>query len=596
MGDLERFSDGKINATRLIQQKIDSISDAGGGMLTLPAGEFLVDSIKLGIKTSISGAGIGSTIIRQTASSKSPCLIISTRTAGIEISSLTLSGNDKNEGIYVEYCVGDGENHNYAYTKFNKWDKKQAYKWSNISDIAVYHFDVGILIEPWGFNINICNSTIGMNGDGVIMRNTDSSIYNCYVNNNRRNGLWIVGGNNKATNIKSIFNGRENGAKYAAVLLDGARCQLSNIETQDNFCQGYWIRGEQNIVSNCISNTDGYSKTNYYYSSETEGYGFHISQVNNIFSSCMVTSYSNQFGAIYKSPIKVDLNVATYYTDITKDIRIVLSPNRYFFNEPIETSLNMASKAVIEGGTMAEVGNRGRYLQTSNSEGAYLLRREDYDLDHLSTIIDFRISKFANNECLWSIGEGDDKLKLVLSEENGKKSISLVASGPRLKLSLPVDEVDSLLNHDVRVLTSFLSVGGQHYIRLQAYLKHGESHGWIRHQATTGIGTESLRKIPTVSSFVRFGDGKTALNVKRFVMGYMPVDADLIVPGASLTSLYTGSLAYFDADTYKEPYFRTSGPTSKRPALTRFDVGYQYFDTTLGAPVWWDGEKWTNGH
>jgi hypothetical protein len=34
------------------------------------------------------------------------------------------------------------------------------------------------------------------------------------------------------------------------------------------------------------------------------------------------------------------------------------------------------------------------------------------------------------------------------------------------------------------------------------------------------------------------------------------------------------------------------GRTGERPALRRNDVGYQYFDTTLGMPLWWSGAEW----
>jgi hypothetical protein len=34
------------------------------------------------------------------------------------------------------------------------------------------------------------------------------------------------------------------------------------------------------------------------------------------------------------------------------------------------------------------------------------------------------------------------------------------------------------------------------------------------------------------------------------------------------------------------------GTSTGRPVLGGNDVGYQYFDTTLGMPVWWSGTKW----
>ena len=36
----------------------------------------------------------------------------------------------------------------------------------------------------------------------------------------------------------------------------------------------------------------------------------------------------------------------------------------------------------------------------------------------------------------------------------------------------------------------------------------------------------------------------------------------------------------------------TSGATADRPATTYLDVGYRFFDTDLGKPIWWTGADW----
>jgi hypothetical protein len=36
-----------------------------------------------------------------------------------------------------------------------------------------------------------------------------------------------------------------------------------------------------------------------------------------------------------------------------------------------------------------------------------------------------------------------------------------------------------------------------------------------------------------------------------------------------------------------------SGITASRP-ITDLQVGQQYFDTTLGYPIWWDGSDWVD--
>ncbi|PTS98497.1 hypothetical protein DBR11_14720 [Pedobacter sp. HMWF019] len=39
---------------------------------------------------------------------------------------------------------------------------------------------------------------------------------------------------------------------------------------------------------------------------------------------------------------------------------------------------------------------------------------------------------------------------------------------------------------------------------------------------------------------------------------------------------------------------RNSGPTINRPVVTT--IGFQYFDTTLGCAVWWNGSTWISGN
>lgn len=36
------------------------------------------------------------------------------------------------------------------------------------------------------------------------------------------------------------------------------------------------------------------------------------------------------------------------------------------------------------------------------------------------------------------------------------------------------------------------------------------------------------------------------------------------------------------------------GTTTQRPTLVADDAGYQYFDTTLGKPIWWKGTAWVD--
>lgn len=55
---------------------------------------------------------------------------------------------------------------------------------------------------------------------------------------------------------------------------------------------------------------------------------------------------------------------------------------------------------------------------------------------------------------------------------------------------------------------------------------------------------------------------------------------------------------------YRIPFIQAAnkqkGSTSERPVFSlgstveRFSIGYYYFDTTLGKPIWWNGDGWVD--
>ena len=55
--------------------------------------------------------------------------------------------------------------------------------------------------------------------------------------------------------------------------------------------------------------------------------------------------------------------------------------------------------------------------------------------------------------------------------------------------------------------------------------------------------------------------------------------------------VYWDGYAWINSDGYKISY-RRKGMTSERPTLADTDVGFRYFDTTVGKPVWWNGTAW----
>ena len=525
---------GKHDDTHAIQMAIDSLVKIGGGTVRLGNGTYLISTIRLGPKVSLVGNGNGATIIKQVKGVKNHCLIVRNISAALKIADLTLLGENENSGIYIEESGGYGENHHYLYTNTSQWKKSQAYKWITIENVCVYFFETGLDICKWGFNINICNSTFSFNGNGVIMVCTDSSMYNCYVTNNRKNGLVLVGGNDKISNIKSIFNGRLNSKYYGAIRVMASGCQIMNCETQDNYGKGYIVEGQYNQFTNCKSNTDGYSKDPYQYDPEVKACGFMIKNLYNTFSNCAVMNYNEKYGAVYYSPVIVDESVSYYYPDIFNDIKVLNAPGRLMFNEPFKNVQALSPKNQVDELAIGTI-DEGKYF-VANQKCANTIKVGDLHLSSLQLLVDFK----CNNKKGRVIDiVGDNNLKIAVEQS----SIVLYWNGNK-DVSLPLDN-DAVMNKDdLRLIVSFTQYVDKRHVQLLMFEKTAK-RGWIkktiRQETAILIG-----KILNSSVFI--GDDKVP--VKRIVVTQTPFRESVFLPSSNTNSVYNSALIYVDADSY----------------------------------------------
>lgn len=356
--------DGIHDDSKAIQSALDSMDRIGGGKVFLGSGTYLVSTIKLRKKTSLIGCGNGATIIKQIKAAKTDCVVIPAYSAALIISDLSIIGNDINNGMMIEKSGGGGyENHAYLFEKHID-NKPQPYKWITINNVCVYHFGVGLYIGEANFDINVCNSTFSFNHVGIVMKCSDSSIYNCYVTNNSKDRLYLAGSNNRICNIKSIWNGRSSPKVSAAINISGNRNQIINCETQDNYCKGYFVGGSNNLLSNSVSNTDGYAKEPKGYDPKIESCGFRINGLYNTFSNCAVTSYTDIFGPVYHSPVIVDKYALYYYPNIFDDIKILIPNNRVFFYEPLHNIQTLNNKNKIKNANIESKDGRKYFISS----------------------------------------------------------------------------------------------------------------------------------------------------------------------------------------------------------------------------------------
>lgn len=529
------IGDGKHDDTPAIQSAIDSLVKMGGGIVRMSSGTYLIKSIKLGPKVSLIGNGNGATVIKQSKGQKEHCIVVRDVAAALKIADLTVIGENSNSGIFFEESGGFGENHHYLYSNTSTWDKSQAYKWITIDNVCVYKFETGLDICKWGFNINICNSTFSHNGNGVIMKCTDSFMYNCYVSNNRKNGLVVVGGDDKINNVKSIFNGIANAKDYGGIVIQASRCQIMNCETQDNYCKGFVVRGEYNLFSNCMSNTDGYSREPQQYDPTIEACGFLIKGLYNTFSNCAVMNYNEKYGAVYHTPVIIDESILYYYPDIFDNIKILNSPDRLMFNEPFYNVQALAPKNHVNNPGTGMIGGNKYFVLKQQFEN--YIKTEDLHLSSLQLLIDFKNIGYGGQ--LFKI-DGDNSLSVNCE----KASLILYWQG-RKEAELKLDDDVVMDKDDLRLVVFFSQYRTKRYINMHIFEKT-TGRGWVK---------KEMRKETSIPSLwinkatVMIGD--VNVPVKRLVVTQSPLPESVFLPSSNTNKIYDSAIVYVDADSYE---------------------------------------------
>lgn len=525
--------DGLHDDTEAIQTTLDLLDRMGGGTIYLGGGTYMVSSIKLGKKTSLIGCGNGATLIKQIKGTDADCVIVPSHSAALRISNLSIIGNDTNNGIIIETSRGGGENHPYLFTKDIKDNILQPYKWLTIDDICIYHFDTALNIEPHGFNINICNSTFSHNDIGVVMKCSDSSMYNCYITNNKKDGLYLANSNNKISNVKSIFNGIRDPMNSAAIKVIGSRCQIVNCETQDNYCKGFFVGGQYNLLSNCISNTDGYAKEPKGYDPSIAACGFKISGLFNTFSNCAVSNYLEKYGAVYHSPIIVDKSILYYYPEIYNDIKVLIAKDRLIFHEPLKNVQTLNSKGVIYH-AQVESEDEGQYF-VSTQKRSNIIKDITCQMSSLQMLADFKCSAEKGQIVVF-----EGRNKLIVSLEN--KAL-ILKMDEKLLAELTMDD-DALFNKDdLRLIVSFSQSGMKRFVSLLCYEKT-KQRGWIKKE----IKKELVVPYSVMNKTkVRIGDA--GILVKRIALSNTPLPESVFLPYSNTNRIYDGSIVYVDADS-----------------------------------------------
>ena len=159
----------------------------------------------------------------------------------------------------------DGNNHNI--------------KVDNI-DISYYNGD-GIRAEANNGSMYLINisriKVYDVNGNGIVLKGHDSVITNCDVHDVGLDGVISMGGNNRLSDIKAYYCCK-NDRSGAGILIDGQRNLLSNIDSQENYGNGFIfdINSSWTIGSSLMADANGITDKDYAIESDDKKTGYII--------------------------------------------------------------------------------------------------------------------------------------------------------------------------------------------------------------------------------------------------------------------------------------------------------------------------------
>lgn len=108
----------------------------------------------------------------------------------------------------------------------------------------------------------------------------------------------------------------------------------------------------------------------------------------------------------------------------------------------------------------------------------------------------------------------------------------------------------------------------------------------------------SIYKTKVLKGQVPFATQVTEPNTKYVIKHNFELDADVTIPANCILEFDGGSLTEGEynlslaADTIVIDPLHASGSTADRPTIV--SVGFRYFDTTLGKPIWHNGTGWVD--
>lgn len=260
--DFGASGNGTDNDQAAIQRAIAAASpDSGsesernsrGGVVFLPAGTYLVDSIRLRRNVTLLGEGMGTIIIQANGTNTAVVAPSNQREYPVCISNLRIRGT-RNPSGDGSNAVGILLNTTSEYGGFTVPDGQHIVNqvWverTHAQSILIEHNCRGTLIAD-------CWLSSSATSAGLTIDGSDSTISNTISRSHAGDGFQVISGNTRLLNCKAFFC-RGNG-----FIVDSSRANLSVCEAQDNWKNGFHILAQDGMYTGCLADSNQISGFN----------------------------------------------------------------------------------------------------------------------------------------------------------------------------------------------------------------------------------------------------------------------------------------------------------------------------------------------
>ncbi len=389
---------------------------------------------------------------------------------------------------------------------------------------------------------------------GINCNGTDNMIIGCTVAGSHQEGI-IINGNNRIDSCKCFGCGAsttETG-KYALKLI-GNKCNVSNVELQQNNYGGCIIQGNSNYVQVTCDNNGSGTTTTVIGCSVVGSYNtvivtsYNFSFHNNNYERYFVSTNWNTVGN----------NIIINGTPLANNKMATLSP----------WSIDNICNNILWNGfnlTQARETPFNKYLvpnkYTPNGTGAFI--QNDCGLA-------FRIaSATAINADVLSYSFSIPNAIMV--DNNGCFSV---------KARFHKDsDVNSIIYPVVRIITTYTNSSDSSIIRTD------------QNVVVNLLDNKDSLDVYALTSYHHLNDKPVSINsiIIEFVVMSKAIASGLAI-NAYFDDIRIGATTARD----KVAFLNEKGTTSARPTLTLVSAGFKYYDTTLNKYIMSNGTAWTN--